>query len=149
VPINVGDPDYEPLYPFGWGLRTDSARSRLRSAMARLGDSRRDPAVRAAVWHLQRGLFPHNWHRDGSVKHRSRVLGHLGEALTALDRSSVIAADLQEVIVSVARDIAQTAAIAGTASANWARLIADADHALLIDDPVRAFALLRRAAGPD
>jgi beta-glucosidase len=21
-PINVGDPDYDPLYPFGWGLRT-------------------------------------------------------------------------------------------------------------------------------
>jgi beta-glucosidase len=23
-PINVGDPDYHPLYPFGWGLRTRS-----------------------------------------------------------------------------------------------------------------------------
>jgi len=22
VPINVGDPDYRPLYPYGWGLRT-------------------------------------------------------------------------------------------------------------------------------
>ena len=21
-PINVGDADYDPLYPFGWGLRT-------------------------------------------------------------------------------------------------------------------------------
>ena len=21
-PINVGDPGYDPLYPFGWGLRT-------------------------------------------------------------------------------------------------------------------------------
>ena len=21
-PINVGDDDYDPLYPFGWGLRT-------------------------------------------------------------------------------------------------------------------------------
>ena len=22
VPINVGDADYQPLFPFGWGLRT-------------------------------------------------------------------------------------------------------------------------------
>jgi beta-glucosidase len=25
VPINVGDADYNPLYPYGWGLRTDGA----------------------------------------------------------------------------------------------------------------------------
>jgi beta-glucosidase len=25
VPINVGDADYDPLYPYGWGLRTDGA----------------------------------------------------------------------------------------------------------------------------
>jgi beta-glucosidase len=23
-PINVGDPGYDPLYPFGWGLRTQA-----------------------------------------------------------------------------------------------------------------------------
>ena len=23
-PINIGDPNYHPLYPFGWGLRTRS-----------------------------------------------------------------------------------------------------------------------------
>ena len=23
VPINVGDADYDPLFPFGWGLQTD------------------------------------------------------------------------------------------------------------------------------
>jgi beta-glucosidase len=22
VPINVGDRDYDPLFPYGWGLRT-------------------------------------------------------------------------------------------------------------------------------
>jgi beta-glucosidase len=149
VPINVGDADYRPLYPFGWGLRTDSARSRLRGAMAGLGDHHRDPAVRDALRQLQRGLFPNNWYRDGSVKNPAEVLRHLGEALTALERSSVIIAGLQEAIVSVAHDIAQTAAIAGTAPADWARLIADADHALLTDDPVRAFGLLERAAGTD
>jgi beta-glucosidase len=25
-PINVGDQDYDPLYPFGWGLRTRESR---------------------------------------------------------------------------------------------------------------------------
>ncbi len=25
VPINVGDKDYDPLFPYGWGLRTDGA----------------------------------------------------------------------------------------------------------------------------
>jgi beta-glucosidase len=25
-PINVGDADYDPLYPFGWGLRTGHGR---------------------------------------------------------------------------------------------------------------------------
>jgi beta-glucosidase len=25
VPINVGDEDYDPLFPYGWGLRTDGA----------------------------------------------------------------------------------------------------------------------------
>ncbi|MFI1991695.1 glycoside hydrolase family 3 N-terminal domain-containing protein [Actinoplanes sp. NPDC020271] len=28
VPINVGDRDYRPLYPYGWGLRTSSASDR-------------------------------------------------------------------------------------------------------------------------
>jgi beta-glucosidase len=23
VPINVGDADYDPLFPYGWGLSTD------------------------------------------------------------------------------------------------------------------------------
>jgi beta-glucosidase len=22
VPINIGDDDYDPLFPYGWGLRT-------------------------------------------------------------------------------------------------------------------------------
>ncbi|WP_214409254.1 glycoside hydrolase family 3 protein [Sphaerisporangium fuscum] len=97
VPVNVGDADYHPLYPFGWGLRTkvtataasaadlDSARSR--------GDSR-----------------------------------------------------LVDEIVARARDAAQANVVAGKAPEDWARLIADADHALLTGDPVKAFTLLVQAA---
>jgi beta-glucosidase len=77
VPINVGDANYQPLYPFGWGLRTGGG---------------------------------------GSM----------------LDR---------------ARDRAQAAVVAGTAPANWAKLIADADHALLTGDTAKAYALLAQVAG--
>jgi len=62
VPVNVGDRDYHPLYPFGWGLRTgghvpsapatpagalstDAASLRRASATVRGGD----PAGRDAV----------------------------------------------------------------------------------------------------
>jgi beta-glucosidase len=30
VPINVGDADYDPLFPFGWGLSTQAKRPRTR-----------------------------------------------------------------------------------------------------------------------
>ncbi len=29
TPLNVGDTNYDPLYPYGWGLRTDSAKTRV------------------------------------------------------------------------------------------------------------------------
>jgi len=77
VPINVGDGNYQPLYPFGWGLRTGGG---------------------------------------GST-------------------------------VDQARDRAQAAVVAGKAPANWAKLIADADHALLTGDTAKAYALLAQVAG--
>jgi beta-glucosidase len=77
VPINVGDANYQPLYPFGWGLRTGGGGSTLDQA----------------------------------------------------------------------RDRAQAAVVAGTAPANWAKLIADADHALLTGDTAKAYALLAQVAG--
>ncbi|MGC5021363.1 glycoside hydrolase family 3 protein [Micromonospora sp. DT47] len=78
VPINVGDADYQPLYPFGWGLRTGPR-------------------------------FP-------------------GDP------------------VSLARDEAQEAVIAGRAPANWAQLIADADHTLLTGNQGQALKLLKSVA---
>ena len=38
VPVNLGDEDYAPLYPYGWGLRTDDARERLADARAPTGE---------------------------------------------------------------------------------------------------------------
>jgi beta-glucosidase len=147
VPINVGDAAYQPLYPFGWGLRTDSTRGRLLAAVTALGGDHRDPAVRAALPDINRALAGVNWNGDGSVRRKADVVRLLGPALAALDRSTVDTGSLQEAIVSVARDLAQAAVVAGHAPADWAKLIADADHALLTDDAAEAYGLLVRTAG--
>ncbi|HET8658414.1 MAG TPA: glycoside hydrolase family 3 protein [Micromonosporaceae bacterium] len=93
VPINVGDASYDPLFPFGWGLRT-TPRDNAASALAASGPS---------------GAYP---------------------------------LALQEEIVSIARDRAQAAALAGRARPGWAAAIADADRALLAGDLATAFQLL-------
>ncbi|MET7937125.1 glycoside hydrolase family 3 N-terminal domain-containing protein [Streptomyces sp. NPDC005322] len=98
VPVNVGDADYRPLYPFGWGLRT-----KVKTAA---------PASLTAL-------------RSARAKDDTRLVDE---------------------IVARARDAAQANVVAGRAPGDAARLIADADHALLTGDPVTAFGLLRRAA---
>jgi beta-glucosidase len=32
IPINVGDKNYDPLYPYGWGLQTGSQRDQVENA---------------------------------------------------------------------------------------------------------------------
>ncbi|HYU05461.1 MAG TPA: glycoside hydrolase family 3 protein [Jatrophihabitantaceae bacterium] len=142
VPINVGDADYQPLFPFGWGLRTDTVRGRLVAAVTSLGTRDRDPAARAARHDLDRALAGANW--TGNAPRSAAQLGSLGAALAALDGTAAETDATREAIVSVARDLAQAAVTAGTADADWARLIADADHALLTGDARRAFTLLTR-----
>ncbi|HEX5997173.1 MAG TPA: glycoside hydrolase family 3 protein [Jiangellales bacterium] len=144
VPINVGDANYQPLYPFGWGLRTDSTRSRLSAAATAL---RGEPAVSRAMLDVNAALGGLNWNGDGSVKDKANVVRLLGSALAALKGATVDTVQLERAIVSVARDVAQAGAVGGGAPANWAALIADADHALLTGDAAEAYALLVRAAG--
>ena len=50
TPLNVGDKTYDPLYPFGWGLRTDSA---------------------AGAHHDRARLARHAAHRGGQARHAS------------------------------------------------------------------------------
>ena len=71
-PLNVGDEDYAPLYPFGWGLGTGSARERLAALGADLKG-----AERAG---LDRALAPQLWAPDGSPSDRAAVLGALAGA---------------------------------------------------------------------
>ncbi len=49
-------------------------------------------------------------------------------------------------VLDIVRDRAQANVVAGRAPADWAKLIADADHAALTGDPLTALRLLLRAA---
>jgi beta-glucosidase len=147
-PINVGDPNYDPQYPFGWGLRTDSARDRLAGAAQEAARGHgNDKAVRAALADLGTGLVGRHWNQDGSVRDQRAVARALSRALADLSRARTDTAPLANAIVSVVRDLAQAAVVAGHAPANAAALIADADVALLSGDPQKATTLLTRAAG--
>jgi len=54
VPINVGDADYRPLFPYGWGLRTRSGRSDpARGDREAIRDAAQDAVVA--------GRAPANW----------------------------------------------------------------------------------------
>jgi len=141
VPINVGDPSYDPLFPYGWGLRTDSTRARLQAAA-----DHATPAERAALRDVRTALAARNWNSDGSVRDAAAVLRFLGNALDRLRHPDLAPGGLADTIMSVARDIAQAHAVAGTAAPGWARLIADADHALADGRAAQAYVLLARAA---
>jgi beta-glucosidase len=158
IPINVGDTVYNPLYGYGWGLRTDPARPRLkaaRDALAALvsGDDLRqredpdDKSIRRAVHELDLALQPAAWKADGSVRNPSWVMEHLYAATSELVRVDVPTAAL-DAIVSVARDITQTALVAKPAAskaAAAAALAALAERELLEGREHRAVSLLREA----
>ena len=131
VPINVGDRGYDPLFPYGWGLRTDRGRDRVAAAV------QGHPA--AAVRALLAGV---NWTAGGSLRPDPRTLRTAQAALAAAGRS----APLREAILSVVRDAAQARVVAGRAGAGWAAALADADQAQAAGSPQRAFTLLRRVA---
>jgi beta-glucosidase len=67
VPINVGDRDYRPLYPYGWGLRTGQPHRDLATTERELRGSRSGPddlvavARDAAQEAVVRGRAPANW----------------------------------------------------------------------------------------
>jgi beta-glucosidase len=124
VPINVGDANYNPLFPFGWGLRTDRGRDRVVAADQN--------AAAASVWAA-----------DGAIRTDPATLSSLGGALATAGANT----DLQEAIMSLVRDAAQQAVIAGRAPADWPALIAESDRALLSNDPNEAFRLLVRTLG--
>ncbi|CAL9354611.1 Beta-hexosaminidase [Streptomyces sp. enrichment culture] len=146
VPVNVGDASYDPLYPYGWGLRTDSARDRLEDVRDELRD-RRDIASRVAAVHLRHALKRSNFRADGTVRNADAVLKPLAKAAALLEKSKADSYLQADELASVARDIAQTALLkAGDgAPAKAAARTADADHALASGDYTEAIRHLTEA----
>ena len=146
VPVNVGDASYAPLYPYGWGLRTDTARDRLADTRDALLD-RRDGAARAAAVHLGQALKRSNFGADGSVRNADAVLKALSKAAALLEKSRTDTYLQADELVSVARDIAQNALLkAGDRAPERAvARTADADHALASGDYATAVRYLAEA----
>lgn len=125
VPINVGDATYAPLYAYGWGLRTDAQRPRL--------DGLTEPEAQAV-------LDAPIWTGDALDPARAaQALPLLADAADAVDDPGLV--------VSLARDLAQQAMVAGSAVPDAAALSADAEHALMSGDGRGAVALLARVLG--
>ncbi|MEU8249994.1 glycoside hydrolase family 3 N-terminal domain-containing protein [Nonomuraea sp. NPDC048916] len=107
LPINVGDAAYDPLFPYGWGLRTDRGRDRLKAVRDLLVSG--DGPSKAAAAALARALPGPNWNTDGTARDSRAVLGAVRAAATLLDRSRTDTFAQGDAVVSVARDLAQAA----------------------------------------
>ena len=129
VPVNVGDRDYRPLFPYGWGLRTDSGRDRVAAAAGR------HPGAGISAL-----LARENWRADGTLRPDTRTLRLANRALGASDGN----ATLRDTLVSALRDAAQAEVVAGRARSDWAALLADADQAQATGADAHAGALLGR-----
>ncbi|GIH17982.1 glycoside hydrolase family 3 N-terminal domain-containing protein [Rugosimonospora africana] len=147
LPINVGDATYDPLYAYGWGLRTDNGRNRLDAVRDQLAGVHGDRDIAAAVSALGRALTPGWWNKDGTVRDAKQVLGALQDATNALNRSRRDTFDQDNAVVSVARDVAQARIANGGPAAMplTASLTANAEHALLTGRPDQAVSLLTQA----
>jgi beta-glucosidase len=133
-PINVGDPNYDPQFPFGWGLHTSSARADLRAAAQALGSARLRTVAGAGRL----------WRRNGSARHPVALLRRLQSAAGGLGGAAF---SQQEAVLAVARDVAQSRIVgSGGPDATSSPLVADADQALLGGHPDQALALLVQAA---
>jgi beta-glucosidase len=155
-PINVGDATYDPLYPFGWGLRTDPARPRLlaaRNALAQVAPTKPGQIAdvlraRLAVASIDVALAKPLWNADGSVRNAPAVLGALTGATALLDGSSLPVDAQVDAVVSVARDLVQArlaGAAASPAATRAAGLSATAEQQLLQKHPYQAMRQLTAA----
>lgn len=136
VPVNVGDDTYAPMYPYGWGLRTDAQRDRLTALVATLPAGAAKDAVQAVldapVW-VGDALDP------AATGEAVRLLARAAETLDGTDRETAAAAGT---VVSLVRDLAQDASGPDDAGAT-----ADAEHALMSGDASGAVDLLAGVIG--
>jgi beta-glucosidase len=128
-PINVGDASYDPQYPFGWGLRTDSPATRSATAAAALPAGPAKDGLTALA-----GLA--TWDKRD-------VLVRLTGIARALDQTGDDNWTVDDLVVSIARDYAQQAPITQDSS----KLSSDAEHELLVGNIANAVSKLATVAG--
>jgi beta-glucosidase len=147
LPINVGDANYDPLYAYGWGLRTDNPRGRLQSVHDQLEKVKGDADAAAAVKALDKALHAEFWNGDGSVRNARQVLAAVQDISAVLARSSKDTYAQDDLVVSVARDLVQSAVMSGGPAAMplTATLTSNAEHALLVGRPDQAVSMLTQA----
>jgi beta-glucosidase len=157
-PINVGDATYDPLYPFGWGLRTDAAKPRLQAVRDALGAVAKRPPRNAskadrvrlilALRLLDGALRKSNWNADGSVRADQAVITAISGAASLLNGSALPVRERFDPMISVVRDLVQArmTAKAGTpAAVRAAALTGEAERQLLGNHPFRAVRRLNEA----
>jgi beta-glucosidase len=127
VPINVGDRDYRPLFPYGWGLRTRNAHNDLRDAAGRQAA----PAVTAL-------LADRNWAADGSLRPDATALRQASLAWNAGKSTPAV----RDAVLDALRDAAQARVVAGNGGLSWATRLAEADRARTAGSTDLAYALL-------
>jgi beta-glucosidase len=154
--LNVGDAAYDPLYAYGWGLRTDASKDRLKAARdgfaaaaAKGKPSAKDRVrLKTAVTLLDGLLASAVWNADGSVQKADRVLSGVLAAANQVDDVQLTIEPQLDTLASVARDVtqAQLVAKAGHAkAAQAAALTATAESSLLNRDVYDAVEQLRDA----
>ncbi len=150
-PINVGDANYNPRFPFGWGLRTGttfSTKSSLMAARASLATIVGDAHVTAAIAALDAVLAAPVWNADGSPALGAQIDWWLQQAANELALTTAASFKQEDGVVSVARDIAQAVVVAaGGPTAVTSPLIGDSDVALLNGHPDIAVQKLSQVAG--
>ncbi|HWE09819.1 MAG TPA: glycoside hydrolase family 3 N-terminal domain-containing protein [Solirubrobacteraceae bacterium] len=145
LPLNVGDRNYNPLFPSGWGLRTTTTRQDVWAAQAALSGGHRTRGAQEQLAELARSR--HDWNGDGSARRPGAVLETVQRVARRLSGGDA-GFTAQEAVVTIARDLAQAAAVrSGGPDARSSTLIGQADHALLTGDPQRAVQLLTQVAG--
>lgn len=133
VPINVGDATYAPAYPFGWGLRTDSARERLESLAGSL------PA--GAQQLLDSILADASlWSPDGSLANEAAGLREVQRLVALLSGADDVAA------AATAASIARDAAVAEYTVAD-AKAFAEAERLVISGSPAQGVVALAAVAG--
>jgi beta-glucosidase len=134
IPINVGDKNYDPLFPYGWGLQTGSQKGQVGNAQAAASGT----AARA----LSSALAANNW-SGAAVQRPEAVLADVQQAAAATSPQTSWAE--RDQLVSIARDLAEQAITTPAQMSATAALAANAEHDLVAGNTLSAVQLLVQA----